>query len=153
MAFSVQTEFQPGSKDGNVAESFARPNQTPPPMQELRTCLLISDDPDDHFEFAEALHDALPGSVLISILESNKIADLLRKGKVTPDFVIVDISTSEAQLENITMLMKTQGNLGNMKVITYGEEERSVGIAAPHLSKDYTYTELKEFLRRELTER
>ena len=118
-------------------------------MPSLKTCLLISDDPDDHFEFSEALHETSPDLVLVSIFNGNKIPDLLQGKRIVPDYIFLDLSMTEPQLGQIEAVLKTVEGLKNIMLVSYGSDNN--GNISTTLSKDYTYSELKEFLKRILS--
>jgi hypothetical protein len=119
-------------------------------MPSLKTCLLISDDPDDHFEFSEALLEASTDTVLVSVFDSRKVVELLKTRRVIPDYVFLDLSMSEHNQHQIHALLHSDGQFNEIKFISYGSAQGKNSISSS-LSKDYSYTDLKEFVKRALS--
>jgi hypothetical protein len=122
-------------------------------MSTLKTCLLISDDPDDHFEFSEALQETASQFILISVFDSHKVVDLLRMRRIFPDYIFLDLSMSEPNEKALTDLIDSQSTLQNIRLIRYGHDDmapsdRFSGNISTVLGKDFSYSELKQFLKR-----
>jgi DNA-binding NarL/FixJ family response regulator len=121
-------------------------------MSTLKTCLLISDDPDDHFEFSEALQETAAQFILISVFDSHKVVDLLRMKRILPDYIFLDLSMGEPNDKALTELIESQSNLQAIRLIRYGQDytpkEKFSGNISTVLGKDFSYSELKQFLKR-----
>ena len=61
-------------------------------MMNLKTCLLVTDDPDDHQAFSEALSEISLNTILVVILDSKQASLLLKTKKLIPDYIFVDMS-------------------------------------------------------------
>ena len=113
----------------------------------LKTFLLISDDPDDHFEFSEALHEAAPDCVLVSVFDSQKVPDIIASKRVQPDVIFLDLSMTHSNQTELEVLIEQDG-YAHITFIPYGGEfspgEKNV---KKLLHKDFSYSELKDFLR------
>ena len=119
----------------------------------LRTCLLISDDPDDHLEFSEAMYEVSNDTILISLVNARKAMDLLKANICVPDFIFFDLSDGVHADVFLTAMQKNP-IMENVPVIVYGdysEYERitTLGVAA-YLNKDYSYSDLRAFLKKVL---
>lgn len=87
----------------------------------LKTCLLLSDDPDDHIEFTEALHEVAENSVVIIVMNADKATRLLAMKKVIPDLVIVDITLTGLDSDSFFDTMQNDPQLGIIPLVVYGE--------------------------------
>jgi hypothetical protein len=117
----------------------------------IRTCLLISDDPDDHLEFSEALYEVSSDTILVSIVNAHKSLDLLKAKVYLPDFIFFDLSDGVHADVFLTTIQKDP-ILENVPVIVYGgypefEKITTLGVSA-FLSDDYSYSDLRSFLKK-----
>jgi CheY-like chemotaxis protein len=121
-------------------------------MTTLKTCLLISDDPDDHFEFSEALNETSADAILLSAFNSNHVVTLLQLKRVIPDVIFLDLSMAETHHPELSALLESDESLKRTKLVLYGndantdKEKPASAVAA--LAKDFSYSELKDFVKR-----
>jgi CheY-like chemotaxis protein len=117
----------------------------------VRTCLLITDDPDDHQAFSEALSEISSKTVVLIVLDSEKALDLLKSKQLTPHFIFLDLSTNGMRINTFLKTVETDSELRQIPIVVYGDTEsiekmdRSVGIV--FFTKDYEYSELRSFLK------
>lgn len=125
-------------------------------MTTLKTCLLISDDPDDHFEFSEALHETSDDVVLLSVFDSQKILELLQQKKVIPDFIFLDLSVDGSILTKFSDFLRADKTYSGTRLVPYGNDFAMGKPRSPNITslpgKDFSYSELKEFLKGILTQ-
>ena len=118
----------------------------------LKTCLLITDDPDDHQVFSEALAEIIPDTIVIAILNAESAWRLLSERKHVPDYIFVDLTTYGIDATAFLNALKTDPVLKNITTVVYGDEplgkDRQDGFH--FFSKDYDYNELRGFLKRTL---
>jgi CheY-like chemotaxis protein len=118
---------------------------------QLKTCLLVTDDPDDHQAFSEALSEISENAILIVILDSKKAAMLLREKKHIPDHIFVDLSMHGIHIREFMNAARLDSALNTIPITLYGEEEELIKVentfSAPFFSKDYNYVELRSFLQ------
>jgi DNA-binding NtrC family response regulator len=117
----------------------------------LKICLLVTDDPDDHQVFSEAMAEILPDTIVVSVLNAESALRLLRERKLVPDYIFVDLTTYGMDASVFLNSLKTDTSLKNATVVVYGEDEmlgngRQDGFH--FFSKDYDYGELRSFLKR-----
>jgi CheY-like chemotaxis protein len=121
----------------------------------LKTCLLVTDDPDDHQAFSEAISELSDNTILIVILDSKKALLLLREKKHVPDYIFVDLSMHGIHIAEFMNHVRLDSALNTIPTILYGEEDELAKIdnsyGAPFFSKDYNYAELRNFLRTVIT--
>lgn len=117
---------------------------------QLKTCLLVTDDPDDHQSFSEALAEISDNAILIVILDSKKASLLLREKKHIPDYIFVDLSMHGIHIHDFMNVVRLDSALNNIPVILYGEKDELLKVPNPDFasffSKDYNYAELRKFL-------
>ena len=117
----------------------------------VRTCLLISDDPDDHIEFSEALYEISDDTVLVTVSGIKKAAELLRLRKCTPEFIFLNAGISDFDSKTFFAMLHNDELLRKVKVILYGDPMPDmVSSIAVVLDPDLTYSELKEVLKKEI---
>lgn len=121
----------------------------------VKTCLLVSDDPDDQLHFTEALNEVSPDTVLVTVLNSKKALDIIKQQKFVPDYLFLDLTMQDSLHNEFSEILGNEN--GNprfgTKLIVYGNEEELVISKMKQVSpleKDFTYTELKDFLKRAL---
>lgn len=114
----------------------------------VRTCLLISDDPDDHVDFSEALNETAGDAVLVSISDFKKALDLLTLKKCVPDFIFINFAISGFRPHQFLDTLQDDPLLAEVRIIAYGESEpvQSLRITA-FLDHDLSYSELKAVLK------
>jgi response regulator RpfG family c-di-GMP phosphodiesterase len=116
----------------------------------LRTCLLVSDDPDDHIMFTEVLYEISSDIVLIAILDRAKALDLLSSGRHLPDYLILDLSNSESNTDLFFTALEKHPGLERIPLIVYGEFSQSATIRNDRISafldSDFTYSRLRNML-------
>lgn len=116
----------------------------------VRTCLLISDDPDDHIEFSEALYEVSDDTVLISVADLKRAADLLALKKCVPEFIFLNLGMGELNPDGFIKLLEDP-ELLRVQVIAYGDSANAFtakGRISDFLESDVSYSELKSFLEK-----
>ena len=116
----------------------------------IKTCLLISDDPDDHIEFSEALYEVSNDAVLVTVSDMKKSIDLLLLQKCVPEFIFLNLSIADLDLKGLFHALDRPG-LDGIQVVAYAEpadatEERHQGITS-FLDINSSYSQLKTYLR------
>lgn len=118
----------------------------------IKTCLLVTDDPDDHQAFSEALAEISSRTIVLIILDSEKAITLLNSGKLIPDFVFLDLTTPGLHVNTFLMSIRRGGQLANTQTVLYGEKAVFNRLKDPgdavFFSKEFEYSELRTFLRR-----
>jgi CheY-like chemotaxis protein len=118
---------------------------------QLKTCLLVTDDPDDHQAFSEALSEISDNTILIVILDSQKAALLLREKKHIPDYIFIDLSMHGIHINDFMDGVQIDSALNRIPLILYGEPDELKKLPfeneKPFFSKDYNYAELRNFLK------
>ena len=120
----------------------------------VRTCLLVSDDPDDHVEITEALYEVADDIVVFVVTDARRAASLLRSKRHIPDYFIVDVGVNGFTHDDFFSSLKTDPHYKSMFILAYGdpsdyERMRSAGISA-FMERDTSYSEIREFLRKVL---
>lgn len=115
----------------------------------VRTCLLISDDPDDHIDFSEALYEISDDCVLVSVSDIKKAVDLLTLKKCVPEFIFLNLGIPDFKAGKFFDALNDDPVLKDVQVLAYGESDpvHSPRIVA-FLDSDLSYSELKEALRK-----
>lgn len=114
----------------------------------VRTCLLISDDPDDHVEFSEALYEISDDAVLIAVSDVRKALDLLILRKCVPEFVFVHVGIAAFEPDVFFETLESHKHLSKVKVIAFGDGDSLSALRfTSFFNSDMSFSELKENLR------
>lgn len=118
----------------------------------LKTCLLVSDDPDDHQSFSEAISEISANTVLIVISDSEKAIELLKTKRHVPDYIFLDLSMHGVDAAAFLRELEKDINLCTIPSVIYGEETDLFKLrdmdGSSFFNKDYDYSELRTFLKR-----
>jgi CheY-like chemotaxis protein len=117
---------------------------------DLRTCLLVTDDPDDHQAFSEAIAEITPAIVLVVVSDAGKALQMLKTKKCVPDYIFLDLTVHELKSEEFLKGLVNDNTLNTIPMVVYGEEsgffQTSNINTTAFFVKDYDYSELKDFL-------
>jgi CheY-like chemotaxis protein len=118
----------------------------------VKTCLLITDDPDDHQAFSEAFAEVSEETVVLIVLDSQKALELLKTKRHDPDFIFLDLSMHGIRINTFLKYIKVdQPHLNKVPVVVYGETPEFSKLEyvseVTFFSKEYDYSELRAFLR------
>jgi CheY-like chemotaxis protein len=122
----------------------------------VKTCLLVTDDPDDHHAFSEALAEISENTIVLNILDSQKAISFLLSKRHTPDFIFLDLSMHGIRINTFLKSMKADTNINKVPAVVYGDQATFGKIDGnfsdlTFFNKDYQYSELKEFLKKFFT--
>lgn len=116
----------------------------------VRTCLLVSDDPDDHIEITEALYEISDDAVLVGITHAQKAMDLLALKRLLPDYVILNLAITGFNPDVFIKTLEEDPELQKIRLIAYGDDEDYRKLKSPRiaafLNSDASYSELRNFL-------
>ena len=116
----------------------------------LKTCLLVSDDPDDHMEFAEALQEISENIVLVVVMDPDKATQLVARKSIVPDLLIVDVAISRFDHVKFFEVMQNEPELLPVPVLAYGEFADLTSKGHPRitlfLQNDTPYSALRKAL-------
>jgi len=114
----------------------------------VKTCLLISDDPDDHIEFSEAINEISDEVVVVSVSDMRKAIDLLKLNKCLPDFVLLNLTIPEFDPDHFFGTLNEDPVFNHVQVVAFGEART---MPSPRIratfGADMSYSELKNALR------
>jgi CheY-like chemotaxis protein len=117
----------------------------------VRTCLLVTDDPDDHQAFSEALSEFSSRTVVVIVLDSDKAIDLLKSKRHIPDYIFVDLSMQGIRVESFLEARKKDPDIHSVPTVVYGAksafERMDDAEGLIFFSKEYEYSELRNFLK------
>lgn len=118
----------------------------------LKTCLLVTDDPDDHQAFSEALSRISERTIVLIVLDSEKAMDLLTSKRHAPDYIFLDLSMHGIRINTFLKTLKSEPDLQSIPTVVYGDiisynriEDRT---DLTFFNKEYEYSELRNFLSR-----
>lgn len=116
----------------------------------VKTCLLVTDDPDDHQAFSEALSEISDDAIVLNILDSQKALIFLASKKYSPDYIFLDLSMNGIRVNAFLDAMRSQQGLNRIPTVLYGDRTTFDNIGryddVMFFDKDYEYSELKNFL-------
>jgi DNA-binding NtrC family response regulator len=99
------------------------------------TCLLITDDPDDHQSFSEAFAEVSEETIVLIVLDSQKALEM-----------------HGIRINTFLKFIKTEDkNLQNVPVVVYGDVtefyKMEFASEVTFFNKEYEYSELRDFLK------
>lgn len=118
----------------------------------VKTCLLITDDPDDHQAFSEAFAEVSAETIVLIVLDSQKALEMLRAKKHAPDFIFLDMSMHGIRINTFLKFIKIDSiALKEIPVVVYGEIGELYRLEyvseVTFFNKEYEYSELRDFLK------
>jgi CheY-like chemotaxis protein len=118
----------------------------------VKTCLLITDDPDDHQAFSEAFAEISEATVVLIVLDSQKALEMLKSKRHEPDFIFLDLSMHGIKINTFLKYIKVdERSLNIIPVVVYGDRPEfsklEFASEVTFFNKEYEYSELKDFLR------
>jgi CheY-like chemotaxis protein len=122
----------------------------------VKTCLLVTDDPDDHQAFSEALTEISERTVVLNILDSQKALSLLLSKRYAPDYIFLDLSMHGIRINTFLKSVMADTILSEVPMVVYGEQASISKIDGNFnniifFNKDFEYSELKDFLKKFFT--
>lgn len=116
----------------------------------VKTCLLVTDDPDDHQAFSEAFAEISENAVVLIVLDSHKALALIKSEKHAPDYVFLDLSMHNVRVNTFLNTIRSNPFMEDLPVVVYGEETSLIKLEPAgnvvFFNKQYEYSELRDFL-------
>jgi hypothetical protein len=113
--------------------------------------LLVSDDPDDHHSFTEAIAKISEDIVVLIVIDREKAMELLLSKTHLPDFLIIDISMDGYNLDRFLGSIRGQVTLSRIPILTYGEPSEYAEIenrqSLMFFANAYEFSKLQNVLR------
>jgi CheY-like chemotaxis protein len=116
----------------------------------VKTCLLVTDDPDDHQSFSEAFAEISENAVVLIVLDSLKALTLIKSQKHAPDYIFLDLSMHNIRINTFLNTIRSDSEMKDTPTVVYGDETSLIKVDAAEnvtfFNKHYEYSELREFL-------
>jgi hypothetical protein len=120
----------------------------------VRTCLLISDDPDDHIEFTEALYEIADDVVVLIVPDPGRASDLVLSKRHIPDYLIVDLGINGFTHDDFFAKLQQDPDLSKIFIVAYGDDADYANAKtmrfSTFLNRDSTYSDMRTLLRKML---
>lgn len=118
----------------------------------VRTCLLVSDDPDDHIEFSEALYEISNDVILVTVAHAEKAVDLLALRQCVPAYIFLNLAMSGFDPDIFLKAVEGNPELDAVEIIAYGEyadyEKIKTRRITAFLDQQMSYADLRKFLQK-----
>lgn len=118
----------------------------------VRTCLLVSDDPDDHIEFSEALYEISNDVILVTVTHPGKAIELLALRQCVPAYIFLNLEMTGYDADDFLTAIEANGDLEGIEIIAYGEysdyDKLKTRRISAFLNHQMSYTELRNFLQK-----
>src|SRR4051812_36266253 len=88
----------------------------------VKTCLLVTDDPDDHHAFSEALAEISEKAIVLNILDSQKAVSFLSSKRHTPDYIFLDLSMHGIRINTFLKSINGDAAINQVPTVVYGDE-------------------------------
>ena len=116
----------------------------------VKTCLLVSDDPDDHIEFSEALSEISEDTVVMTISNPSKAIEVLLLKKCMPEYLVLNLGMSDFSPGGFFDALEGD-SLKSVTVIAYGEAMHPSTVRHQRIDKflddGLSFSELKKALQ------
>ena len=116
-----------------------------------KTCLLVTDDPDDHLAFTEAISEISSEITVLIVLDLETALPLIESHQCHSDYIFVDLSKPEIPINSFLETLRNQPRTAERTIFVYADERNlSVIEQAKDLiffKKNYRYAHLRDFLR------
>jgi CheY-like chemotaxis protein len=117
---------------------------------EIKTCLLVTDDPDDHQAFTEAAAKVAEDTIVLVVVDRAKAIALLSSLTHVPDHLVIDLSMDGLDINEFLKIIRANSDLNRIPILAYGtpteyaaiEDRRSLLFFA----KEYEYSKLRAIL-------
>jgi hypothetical protein len=118
-------------------------------MAVIKTCLLVSDDPDDHQIFYEALRDIAEGVAMIIVLDGTDALRMLQQGIIKPNTIVVDMDMESTGLEFVHGVIESKINhsVSTFMFTDQTSTQFNDVVNMLQLSKRMTYSEICRSLK------
>lgn len=118
----------------------------------VKTCLLVSDDPDDHVQFAEACYEVSSDIVLLVVMDATKALELLASKRHIPDYLILDLALSSLNSDEFFKTLVESLDLKTVSLIAYGDFSHLSRIQHDRVTAfvdyDFSYSRLRGILEK-----
>lgn len=117
-------------------------------MAALKTCLLVSNDPDDHQILFEAIKEITDDVVLTVVMDGEHIFEMLKTKKIHPDYLIIDTEMDGIGPAFLKQILSVDGT-SKIPLIIYTDREVNEKLlpGSVSLSKQLSYSEIKSRLK------
>ena len=120
----------------------------------VRTCLLVSDDPDDHIEFTEALYGISDDVIVLIVPDPKRASDLVLSKRHIPDYLIVDLAMYGFSHDDFFATLQQDPDFGKIFILAYGDDADYENVKTKRfsafLNRDATYSDLRTLLQKVL---
>lgn len=112
--------------------------------------MLVTDDPDDHQTFTEAVAKVAPDTIVLIVVDSTKAIELLTTLTHVPDQLIIDLSMNGLDIEEFLHCLRSNNELSRVPVLAYGSPSQYAEIldrrSLIFFAKEYEYSRLQGIL-------
>ena len=113
--------------------------------------MLVTDDPDDHHAFTEAIAKLSDNIIVLIVLDRQKAIRALKSTVLTADYLIMDLSMEGLEINDFLVTLRGNPALSGIPICAYGEPEEYGDFANRHaltfFSEEYDFSELEKVFR------
>ncbi|HYG04256.1 MAG TPA: hypothetical protein VD927_17535 [Chryseosolibacter sp.] len=121
-------------------------------MVPLKKCLLVTDDPDDHVAFTDAIAETAANTIVLAVLDSQKALALLLEKALLPDYIFLDLSMHAINAQTFVSALRKDETLSRIPTVLYGDTQAFNAVNHhPNLiffNKDYSYSDVIAFVQK-----
>ena len=112
--------------------------------------MLVTDDPDDHQTFTEAITKVAEQSIVLIVVDSSKALTLLTSLTHVPDHLIIDLSMHGLEIQEFLDSVRANPVVSRVPILTYGSPSEYADIddrrSLLFFAKEYEYSQLQAIL-------
>lgn len=109
----------------------------------IKTCLVLSDDPDDHQILYDAISEISTDIALVILADPNHLQRMVDQRVLVPDYIVFDPDLLDGYSDQLSSVSK---NNTDIKLIAYSEDNVQNAKSIP-VSKRLPYSQLLSRLR------
>lgn len=117
----------------------------------------MTDDPDDHQTFTEAINRVATDTIVLIVVDSSKARKLLISQTHVPDYLLIDLSMDGLDIKDFLDAIRGNPLLTRIPILTYGSPSEYADIddrmGLVFFAKDYEYSQLQAILSEFLSNR
>jgi CheY-like chemotaxis protein len=117
----------------------------------IQTCLVVTDDPDDHHAFTEAIGKLSDNVIVLIVIDRDKALRALWSKALTADYLIIDLSMDGMEVNEFLERLRCNPALSGIPICSYGEPKEYGDFAKRHaitfFSEEYDFSELENVFR------
>lgn len=116
----------------------------------VKTCLLVTDDADDHHTFSEAIGNICSDVVVLIIVDPAKAIKAITSSHLLPEYLLLDMDANGMDTLNVESVLEEIYYVKKIPTLLYGSSQNLKAVQrnpSVQMDKDFEYSELVQKLK------